>query len=229
MDQQPLGFQRWCDLLFVHWTVPVAALRRLVPEWLAIDLFEGRAYVTMIPFRIVESRPAGFPQALSTHFLEANLRTYVRAPDGQAGIYFFSLEASSVLAVVGARLLYALPYYLAAMSAVTTGARTTYTSRRLIGRPAWLDATYVVSEPAGSSADAIDHFLVERYLLYVHRGRALYRTRVRHAPYPLKRVTLERLDQTLVEAAGLPNPGPVSACHFSPGVDVHIYWHERVP
>ena len=70
----------------------------------------------MIPFRIAESRPARAPRALATRFLEVNLRTYVRAADDEAGIYFFSLEASSLLAVAAARLLYGLPYFPAAMS-----------------------------------------------------------------------------------------------------------------
>ena len=78
----------------------------------------------MIPFRIAESRPARAPRALATRFLEVNLRTYVRAADDEAGIYFFSLEASSLLAVAAARLLYGLPYFPAAMSTRSEGSRT---------------------------------------------------------------------------------------------------------
>jgi len=89
-----VGFQRWRELLFLHWPMPPGALRALVPAALELDLFEGTAWVTLIPFEIVESRPFGFPGALADRFLEVNLRTYVRGPDGEPGIYFWSLEAS---------------------------------------------------------------------------------------------------------------------------------------
>ena len=95
-----LGFQRWRELLFLHWPMPPGALRPLVPPALELDLFEGVAWVTLIPFEILESRPRGLPGALASRFLEENLRTNVRGPDGEPGIYFWSLEASSLLAVV---------------------------------------------------------------------------------------------------------------------------------
>jgi hypothetical protein len=111
VDRRPVGHQRWRNLLFLHWPMPLEALRPLVPRELEIDLFTGQAYVSLIPFLIDESRPVGVPRALATRLLETNLRTYVRAEDGEAGIYFFSLDASSLLAVAAARLLYGLPYF----------------------------------------------------------------------------------------------------------------------
>ena len=115
-DRRPAGYQRWRDLLFLHWPVPRDVIRPLLPNGLEIDSLAGQAYVSLIPFVIAESRPARVPRALAARFLETNLRTYVRAPDGEPGIYFFSLEASSLLAVAAARLLYGLPYFPAAMS-----------------------------------------------------------------------------------------------------------------
>src|SRR5262245_33958691 len=100
---RPVGQQRWRDLLFLHRPVPPEALRPRVPPGLIIDTYAGEAWVTLIPFAILGSRTAGTPHALAMDFLEVNLRTYVRGPDGEPGIYFFSLEASSWLAVAGAR------------------------------------------------------------------------------------------------------------------------------
>jgi len=78
--------------------MPVEAVRPLVPSALDLDCHDGRAWITLIPFLIAESRPAALPRLLASAFLETNLRTYVRGPDGDAGIYFFSLEAESLLA-----------------------------------------------------------------------------------------------------------------------------------
>src|SRR5438094_10148051 len=193
-NQRPVGYQRWRNLLFLHWPMPLEALRPLVPRELEIDLFTGQAYVSLIPFLIDESRPIGVPRALATRLLETNLRTYVRAEDGEAGIYFFSLDASSLLAVAAARLLYGLPYFPAVMSVRTDGTRTEYSSRRQGARDAQLDVDWVVGASVGSApVGTRDHFLIERYNLYVRRGGAIYRGRVRHGPYPLREVTAEQL------------------------------------
>ena len=129
-DRRPAGYQRWRDLLFLHWPMPRDVIRPLLPNGLEIDSLAGQAYVSLIPFVIAESRPARVPRALAARFLETNLRTYVRAPDGEPGIYFFSLEASSLLAVAAARLLYGLPYFPAAMSMRRDGADVEYVSHR---------------------------------------------------------------------------------------------------
>ncbi len=100
--------QRWLHLLFLHWTAPAAALQRLLPAGLEVDVHEGRAYVSLVPFTIRGVRPP-----LSFH--EVNLRTYVRCAGGPPGVWFFSLDAASRLAVLGARAWYRLPYHHARM------------------------------------------------------------------------------------------------------------------
>jgi len=210
--------------------MPVAAVRPLVPSALELDLAEGRAWLTLIPFLIAESHPAGLPRLLASAFLEANLRTYVRGPDGEPGIYFFSLEAESLPAVAGARLFYGLPYFLADMSRRVEGTHITYASRRRAGRPATLDVAWTVGPDTGTAAPGTrDHFLIERYSLYVARRSGLYRGQVRHAPYPLRAATIERLATSLPAAAGLSEPADPPLCHHSPGVDVEISWLTRLP
>ena len=222
--------QRWRDLLFVHWAMPAERVRPLVPPALALDLLDGQAWVTMIPFLIAESRPARLPRALASAFLETNVRTYVRGPDGEPGIYFFSLEAASASAVAAARLVYGLPYFLAAMSRRVDGPRIVYASRRRHGAPADLTITWTVGEPmATTTPGSREHFLVERYTLYVARRSGLRRGRVRHAPYQLRQAAIESLSESLLAAAGLPAPTGPPRCHHSPGVDVEILPLEAAP
>ena len=215
--------QRWRDLLFVHWPLPVEVVQPLIPAGLEPDRHAGSAWISLIPFLIAESRPAGLPAALSITFLETNLRTYVRGPDGEPGVYFFSLEAASRSVVVAARLCYGLPYFHAVMSRQVQGPRIAYASRRRGARDAALEVTWTVGEarePARPGGR--DHFLIERYCLYVRRRDRLHRARVRHPPYPLRAATVERLQESLLAAAGLPTPAGVPLCHHSPGVDVEI-------
>jgi uncharacterized protein YqjF (DUF2071 family) len=230
--------QRWRDMLFLHQPVPVDLLRRLVPAPLSIDTFDGQAWATLIPFAVRDSRPFGAPEALAMSFLEVNLRTYVRSPAGEPGIFFFSLEASSWLAVAGARAGFALPYFPARMKCrkQDDGITIHYQSlrraagRRPDGAGIQLDATWQIGSLIGTALPGtLDHFLVERYALFAERRDRLLRAQVRHHPYALCRAVVESVEETLFAQAGLPPlPSPPPVVHFSPGVDVDIYWRHAV-
>jgi uncharacterized protein YqjF (DUF2071 family) len=228
---RPVGHQSWRDLLFVHQPLAPEILRARLPRGLDIDTFDGTGWLTLIPFAIVASRPVGVPRALSMDFLEVNLRTYVRGPDGEAGIYFFSLEASSWLAVAGARLAYGLPYFAATIDCRRDpdSATIRYASRRR-GSGAALDATWRVGPPIGTAPPgSLDHFLIERYVLFAAQAGRIYRARVRHHPYPLCGATVAHLNESLTLAAGLPPmPTAPTVVHHSAGVDVDLYWRRRL-
>jgi uncharacterized protein YqjF (DUF2071 family) len=98
--------QRWENLLFAHWRVPVARLRPLVPSAMAVEEFDGTAWVGLAPFRLTRLHARFLPPLpFASEFLEMNLRTYVRVGN-KPGIFFFTLEAESRLAVAAARLTY---------------------------------------------------------------------------------------------------------------------------
>ncbi len=148
---------------------------------------------------------------------------------GSRGFYFFSLEASSWLAVAGARVSYGLPYFPAAMHRheQPDGAKV-YRSRRR-GSGASLETAWKVGAAlAASTPGSLEHFLIERYMLFVVRRRRVYGARVRHQPYPLFQVSVDSLRESLCQAAGLPAlPYPPELAHGSPGVDVEICWRRR--
>ncbi len=228
----PAIHQRWTDLLFLHRPVPIDVLRPLVPSRLAIDTFDNQAWATLIPFAISGHRPYGTPEALGMSFLETNLRTYVRGPGGEPGIFFFSLEASSWLAVAGARAAYALPYFPARMECHKgdDGATVRYRTVRRLGGSAALETTWRIGSPVGPAAPGtLDEFLVERYVLFAPRRGRLLRARVRHHRYPLCGAAVESLRESLFARAGLPPlASPPPLVHFSPGVDVDIFWRHAV-
>jgi uncharacterized protein len=101
----------WRDLLFMHWPIGVDGLRSLVPPALSIDTFEGSAWLGVVPFDMTGVRPHFLPAVPGlSHFPEINLRTYVTA-EGRPGIWFFSLDAHSRVAVRLARATFHLPYF----------------------------------------------------------------------------------------------------------------------
>jgi hypothetical protein len=204
--------QRWRDVLFLHWPVEPRVLQPFVP--LELDLFEGRAWLGVVPFRMTHNRLHGLPMP---PLLEVNVRTYV-----EGGVFFLSLDASYALAAWLGRLWYGLPYHRARMSLRHEGESVRFESRR---RGAEFVARY---GPAGPVAVArpgtLEHFLVERYaLMVVRRGRA-YRARVEHEPWPLQPARAE------VEVCTLP-PLPVEGAplaHFAREVRARVFPPARV-
>ena len=219
------GNQRWRTLLFLHWPVPVEALRALVPGSLDIDTFEGHAYVGLVPFAMQGVRPGWAPEAVAFDFLETNVRTYVHARGRDPGVFFFSLDAASRIAVGVARALWALPYFHSTMKLERDGNEVRYAlERRSGGRPR-LDVRYEIGEPLGPSIPGtLQFFLVERYLLHVERRGVIWTGQVHHSPYPVQSARVLSLEDQVVAATGLPAPhGPPPLVHFAEGVDVDIY------
>ncbi|GAH11300.1 unnamed protein product, partial [marine sediment metagenome] len=77
-------------------------LRPLIPAQLEIDTFQGTAYIGVVPFKMRKIRPRWLPSALAVSFLETNVRTYVLY-NNEPGVFFFSLDANSLSAVLAAR------------------------------------------------------------------------------------------------------------------------------
>ncbi len=225
----PAGYQKWRDLLFVHWEVPEAALRPLVPAALAIDTHEGKAYVGVVAFTMHDVRPSRFlpPIAGARGFGEVNVRTYVHHQGRGPGVWFMSLDAQSVLAVLGARAFFHLPYYHARIETQRQGDTFTYRARRHWAgdAPADLAVRYEVgAETGGSQPGSLQHFLVERYLLYAvtARGRLL-QAQVHHAPYRVRNARVLEMSESLVAADGLERPEPRASELWSEGVDVEVF------
>lgn len=203
-------------------------LQALVPPELTIDIFEGKAYVGLIPFTLSAVRPVLTPPIpwLSS-FHEINVRTYVHRDGRDPGVWFFSLDASSALAVEAARAFYKLPYFHSKID-WSAEASIEFTSHRddpAGVQPAESRIVYrPVEGPAGPAASGtIEHFLVERYLLYAaDDDHQLYRARVHHEPYPIQRAEVLELEETLIWAAGIRRASSVPLRHYARGVSVGI-------
>ncbi len=222
------GYHRWRDLLFLHWPVPAELLRPLVPATLELDSFDGTAYVGVIPFRLRGVRSRWWPWPLALNFLETNVRTYVRC-GGVPGIYFFSLDANSRLAVWGAQCLWGLPYHYAYMSFERRGQEMSHETCRA-SDGARHRVHFRIGELLGPSRPGtIEHFLLERYWLFVARGGGLLGGQVHHVPYPAQAAQVLCVHDDLIGAAGLPQPaGPPTFAHYAAGVDVEIFGLKRM-
>lgn len=207
--------QVWNDLLFAHWQLPAEVMRPLVPQQLPLDTYEGQCWIGVVPFWMSRVRPRAVPTVpgLST-FPELNVRTYVTV-GGKPGVYFFSLDARSHLAVWGARALYHLPYFYAEMTVELDGNEVAYCSRRR-GSNAELRARYSPHSAIRlRTPGSLEYWFTERYCLYtVHRDR-IYRCEIHHAPWPLQDASAQISANTMASAAGIQLPDAPPLLHFS--------------
>jgi uncharacterized protein len=237
-DQPVLLHQNWHHLLFLHWEVPVAELQALLPLRLTADTFEGKAYVGLVPFTLTGVRPIMVPPLpWISSFHEVNVRTYVHCEGRDPGVWFFSLDASSSIAVAAARAAYKLPYFGADIDFhVHPGAFPTidFDSHRTDERGAMPADVHVRYKPmegpvTPAAPGTLEHFLVERYILYAeNEQRDLYRARVHHQPYPVQRVEVSGLQETLIWAAGIKRSEQPAYSHYASEVNVNVYPLERV-
>jgi uncharacterized protein len=213
-------FQGWRSLTFLHWRYPPDVIRRLLPSNLELDTFDGAAWIGLTPFIVAGLRPPWLP-ALPwiSQFPEMNVRTYVRGPGGERGIWFFSLEADRLAAVAGARLSYGLPYRWAAMSVRCHSAEVEYTSRRHAGPG---QAQILVRRKWPLQPNAHELFLTARFRLYTRLAGKLAFAQVEHEPWPLESAMLLRLEQNVIERSDVPAPAGEPLVHFSRGVHVRI-------
>ncbi len=210
----------WEDLLFLHWRVPAAALQRHLPAGVEVDTFEGSAWLGVVPFRMARTRVRWLPaMPTARDFPELNLRTYVRV-GGRPGVWFFSLDATSRLAVAGARATFGLPYFRARMRCERVGEEIVYASERIDrrGPPATFSGRW---RPIGAHRPAavgsLEHFLTERYCLFAVRRAVVLCGEIAHAPWQLApaEVQIDVCDMTQLLGLSLEGP-PVSALAAAP-------------
>ena len=237
-QQQVVMYQNWHHLLFLHWEVPAAELQALLPAGLTVDTFEGKAYVGLVPFTVTGVRPIRLPPLPGvSNFHEVNVRTYVHRGGRDPGVWFFSLDASSTIAVEAARAAYHLPYFKAEIAFAASEEALPLidcNARRDDKRgpsPAHVQLRYRPQEGQTLVArpGSIEHFLMERYILYAEDStKQLWRARVHHQPYPIQRAEVLELQETLVWASTIRRPESVALRHYAREVNVKVYAPEKV-
>ena len=231
--ERPKGFpimhQNWGKLLFMHWRINEEHLRPLIPERLTIDTFDGDAWIGVVPFTMWDVRASFLPPIpYLSAFHELNVRTYVHY-DGVPGVWFFSLDANSAVAVLGARTVFNLPYFNARIELEQKDDVIDYSSTRTDEPPAEFQATWKIGEKIGQSdPESLDFFLTERYCLYSVRGEHLYRLRIHHRPWNLQEAELESYRSTMIESHNLPTPEGKPLLHYGEKIEVDFWTPEEV-
>lgn len=215
--------QKWEELLSLHIPVDPAEILPHVPKELALDLYDGKAWVSIFPFLIRDLGLRSIPKFPYFHkFLELNVRTYVKYK-GIPGVYFFSLDAEKVMPVLGARTV-TLPYYKAKMKKAEKYGWTHYSSRRQHAGKAYFEARYkTLTSAAPAEKGTLDHWLFERYRLYqTIRGNVIH-IDIHHLKWNLADVSIDYNPDSINSLLPGNIKGEPAAAHYTPMLDV-IFW-----
>lgn len=218
---------QWLHLLFAHWPVPAELLQPLIPAQLEIDTYEGTGWVGLVPFTMRDVNPALLPLGSwrgFSAFHECNVRTYVRH-NGEPGVWFFSLDAASRLAVWGARRFFHLPYFNSRMAMKRTGDTIDYAVHRIDEPHARLRCAWRAGLPLEASREGdLAFFLTERYALFsANSDGRLFRGPIWHPRWSLREAELIHLEDTLLAAAGVSVSGLPVALHHADFIDTRAW------
>ena len=177
--------QKWSYVLFMHFKVNANELQRFVPY--PLDKFDNQAFVSIVPFRMSHIQLRGLPSQLSRFYglWELNLRTYVEV-DGVSGIYFITLDASSLLGTLIANTVFKLPYRFAFLK------QNNYSFSHHYNGNSSLELSYHVGDTLNKSD--FDIWATERYSLFTYKNKNNYRGIVSHSPWPLREVKIDKFN-----------------------------------
>lgn len=197
MKQSWIMKQIWEHLLFLHWEAAPERILHLLPDQLELDLFAGKAWITVLPFRVTHQRFYCLPEIpfLNT-YLELNVRTYVKYK-GMEGVYFFTLDANHPLTVLGAKTL-SLPYLYAKMNLKDEGENITFKSSRLLEEAEFSVCYEPVSEPRKLEPSSLEYWLLERHCLFTKWGNKVVRGDIRHKNWEVSEAKFELLKNSVL-------------------------------
>lgn len=233
IGRNPVMYQTWKHLLFLHWEIDAAIIQQTLPKGLHADIFEGKAYIGLVPFFMKNIRPVFFPAVPGiSNFLETNVRTYVHDEKGVPGVWFFSLDANQSLAVWLARTFFKLPYYRAKMSAEWNAEKDKllYKSKRKDKEKTSIFEYATKGKVKTATLGTLEFFLLERYILFSWNKtqQKLMKGQVVHSPYQFMETRVSQWDNELLQLNQFEITGSPELMHYAPGVDVHVYAIERV-
>jgi uncharacterized protein len=174
----------------VNYVVDPGVLTPLVPAGTELDLWEGRAYVSLVGFRFLNTRVWGVPIPFHRNFDEVNLRFYVRRRVGdewRTGVTFVKEIVPRRAVAVVAKTLYNENYVRFPMrSTINIPGRVQYEWHHA---GAWegLSAN-AIGESFAPEADSEEQFITEHYWGYARqRDGTTVEYAVEHAPWQVWR------------------------------------------
>ena len=212
-------YQEWNDTVFLHWQVDIYELKKLIPEDIEIDLFDGKPWVSLVAFTMEKIRPKSLPSFPPvSNFNEINIRTYVKY-NNKAGVYFLNIEGGTKISCKIARILSGLPYQFSKMNRQENyyhAFNSQYQDK--------LEIRFQVGQRTNKKTE-LDKWLTERYALFQENKDSINEFEIHHLEWPIYKVNLKEIRVDYPRFNTLLDNSP-DATHYSTGVQV-IAWDKK--
>ena len=206
-------YQEWNKAIFLHWQVDLNNLKKFLPKGLEIDLYDGKAWVSIVAFTMENIRPKNFP-AFSpiSNFDEINIRTYVKSHN-KSGVYFLSIEGGKRLSCKIAKEISKLPYRYSNIKR-SNNSYASYNSQ-------FKDQFEIVYDigKTKKNKDSLDKWLTERYALFQDTKNTLNEFEIHHLEWSLRDIELKEININYKKFNKLITTKP-KKIHYSSGVKV---------
>ena len=211
-------YQEWNNAVFLHWEVDYELLKTLVPKKLEIDLFKGKAWVSIVAFTMEKIRVKNLPQFPPiSNFDEINIRTYVKYKE-RYGVYFLNIEAGNLVSAKVSKFISNLPYKYSKMS------RDNFSFYSSNKQKDEFKINYQIKENQYKKEE-IDFWLTERYALFQEYKSTINEFEIHHIEWPIKEVEIKELNLNYPKFKDLINKNP-DIQHYSKGVQV-LAWNKK--
>jgi uncharacterized protein YqjF (DUF2071 family) len=205
--------QRWSEVLFVNWKVPGAELQDLVP--FPLDLHEGQAVLSLVPFFMDRVRFRGLPSfPFGSSLWEVNLRTYVIV-NGVPGIYFFTLETPHRFANWIARKFFNLPYRDAKVNASVSNSEYRLEVKGVDAGDSPYHLQLNASAESENHSSDFQKWITERYHLFVLKNGVTIRGDVIHEPWVVKLAPVSELSGGISILKEFPSLQKLQLCFWA--------------
>ncbi|WGD36915.1 DUF2071 domain-containing protein [Lysinibacter sp. HNR] len=221
--------QTWQDLTFLHWQVPVDLVSKMLPPGLEVDTFQGKTWVSVVPFVMAEVRTTPLPQRLKhPHFHELNVRVYVVDRQGNQGVWFVKIWCSSLAFTFEGRAV-GLPYsHMIGSSAVSQRTADYVFERSTDPLPMTFRATLEESEEATLRDSPLEEWLTARWNMFAIRFGRVWRFPVEHEPWDLRPARATSLSLDLPGGLSRLNKHQPDLIHLAKPVHTRVFFPRRV-
>lgn len=217
---EPFWLCEWRDVVFLHLETDPQLLQGIVP--FKLDLFDGRALVSLVAFTLKNMRPRMGGNLASVLFKPfgthrfLNVRAYVRHGNAR-GIYFLAeyLDAPWLNHLAGP-LLYGLPFHVGKLDYKQDVEATSVTGT-IVGNSGTI---HYQGKKTQKPANDADEFLLERYRAFTHRKGRDGWFPVWHKPWRYQSVDAQLHGKSLLRSTGdWSNRMQLVSAHYSEGFE----------
>lgn len=176
--------QTWRNIFFFHWPVDPIVLEKYIPKPLRLDIFAGKAWVSVVIFTAINSRFRNLPLWTSVPpVTQINFRTYVypTIPE-EKGVFFLSIQLNQFLAALSGKRFFNLPFQYVNMLLYQRKDTVKITCNDA-------DLLRVCYKNQGElEEDGLKNFLMERYCIWNVKGNHIIKIPISHPKWTVQKL-----------------------------------------